>query len=201
MTDPTDHSADASGFAALDLDPALVTALGALGYEEPTPIQREAIPFLLEGRDLLGQAATGTGKTAAFSLPMLQRIAATERDDGDGPRVVRGLILVPTRELAMQVAEAVHKYGRGLGIRVLPVYGGQDIRQQLIDRCDDAVASAGWLALLQLQRRIIRVMACSSSSSSRERQQQALLPHATPLSGTISCASPVHAYGGAARHA
>ena len=114
-------------FASLGLDPALVEATTALGYEEPTAIQREAIPPLLEGKDVLGQAATGTGKTAAFALPLLQRIGKSR----DGARPVRGLILVPTRELAMQVAEAVHKYGRLLGTSVLPVYGGQSMSQQI----------------------------------------------------------------------
>ena len=114
-------------FASLGLEPAIVEATTALGYEEPTAIQREAIPPLLEGRDVLGQAATGTGKTAAFALPLLQRIGKS----GDGARPVRGLILVPTRELAMQVAEAVHKYGRLLGTSVLPVYGGQSMSQQI----------------------------------------------------------------------
>ena len=95
---------DALGFGALRLQPSLVAAVTALGYEEPTPIQREAIPLLLEGRDLVGQAGTGTGKTAAFVLPMLDRLrqaAATKT------RAARALVLVPTRELAMQVAEAV----------------------------------------------------------------------------------------------
>lgn len=122
-------SQTANGFATLGLHEALINAATALGYEEPTAIQREAIPPLLEGRDLLGQAATGTGKTAAFALPMLHRIGAGE--DKEGPREVRGLILVPTRELAMQVAEAVHKYGRSMGTRVLPIYGGQAMQQQL----------------------------------------------------------------------
>src|SRR5215467_3095388 len=99
------------GFLSLGLDEALVAAVAALGYEEPTDIQREAIPPLLEGHDVLGQAATGTGKTAAFALPLLHRIGASLDDDAC---IVRGLILVPTRELAMQVAEAVHKYGRQL---------------------------------------------------------------------------------------
>jgi len=116
-----------SGFEAPGLHPSLVSVTAALGYEEPTAIQREAIPPLLEGRDVLGQAATGTGKTAAFALPMLQRVA---KNRADAP-AVRGMILVPTRELAMQVAEAVHKYGRALGTRVLPIYGGQSIGQQL----------------------------------------------------------------------
>ncbi|MGZ5100727.1 MAG: DEAD/DEAH box helicase, partial [Usitatibacter sp.] len=88
------------GFAALGLDPKLVSALTTLGYEEPTPIQKESIPPLIAGRDLLGQAATGTGKTAAFALPILQRIVNEGR--GQGPTA---LVLVPTRELAMQVSE------------------------------------------------------------------------------------------------
>ncbi len=115
------------GFAALGLSEALIGALTALGYEEPTPIQREAIPPLLAGSDLLGQAATGTGKTAAFALPLVQRIA----DLGASRQGTSGLILVPTRELAMQVAEAVHRYGKAHGITVLPIYGGQPIQSQL----------------------------------------------------------------------
>ena len=111
-----------STFDDLDLRPELLTTLTELGYEEPTPIQAEAIPPLLEGRDLLGQAATGTGKTAAFALPLLQRLGKRER--GSGPVA---LVLAPTRELAMQVSEATHRYGRGMGARVLPVYGGTPI--------------------------------------------------------------------------
>src|ERR1700722_4055932 len=91
------------GFSTLGLLPALVADRTSLGYEEPTAIQREAIPPLLQGRDVLGQAATGTGKTAAFALPMLHLIGKTAEDG----RRVKGLILVPTRELAMQVAQAV----------------------------------------------------------------------------------------------
>jgi ATP-dependent RNA helicase DeaD len=114
-----------SGFAALGLRPELLQVLDELGYEEPTPIQRETIPHLLAGRDLLGQAATGTGKTAAFALPALQSI---ERHDRAEPSV---LVLVPTRELAVQVSEAMFKYGRGLGVKVVPVFGGQPIQRQL----------------------------------------------------------------------
>ncbi|HEY2273335.1 MAG TPA: DEAD/DEAH box helicase [Jatrophihabitantaceae bacterium] len=111
-------------FLDLGLRPELQQALDALGYEEPTPIQAEAIPVLLGGSDLVGQAATGTGKTAAFALPLLQRLTL----GGTGPH---GLVLVPTRELAIQVAEAVHRYGRPLGARVLAVYGGQPIGRQI----------------------------------------------------------------------
>jgi ATP-dependent RNA helicase DeaD len=122
-----DHpSEDAVGFGGLALRPELLQALTSLGYEEPTPIQREAIPPLLEGHDLLGQAATGTGKTAAFALPVLQGL--DRRAGGAGPAA---LVLVPTRELAEQVSQAVHRYGRDLGVRVLPVYGGQPIGRQL----------------------------------------------------------------------
>jgi len=134
------------GFAALGLDASLAAALAALGYEEPTAIQREAIPPLLAGRDVLGQAATGTGKTAAFALPLLHRIG---KSTSDGERRIRGLIVVPTRELAMQVAEAVHKYGRPLDVRVLPVYGGQSIVQQLraLQRGVDVVVATPGRAL------------------------------------------------------
>src|SRR3954447_5337593 len=106
MTRPIpEHSGD---FASLGLAEPLVAAVTALGYEEPTPIQREAIPVLLGGRDLLGQAATGTGKTASFALPILERLSATPRAERTGPLA---LVLVPTRELAVQVSEATYKYG------------------------------------------------------------------------------------------
>ena len=113
------------GFAELGLRPEVLKALTDLGYEEPTPIQREAIGPIQAGRDLVGQAATGTGKTAAFSLPILERVVP-----GAKPEPV-ALVLVPTRELAVQVSEAVYKYGRGLGTEVLPIYGGQPIVRQL----------------------------------------------------------------------
>ncbi|SFQ03593.1 ATP-dependent RNA helicase DeaD [Amycolatopsis arida] len=124
MTGPV--AADLAGFADLALRPELLRVLAELGYEEPTPIQRTAIPPLLAGRDLVGQAATGTGKTAAFALPVLQRIATAGA--GHHPAA---LVLVPTRELAVQVCEAMHRYGRELGTRVLPIYGGQPIGRQL----------------------------------------------------------------------
>jgi len=145
----------ASGFAALGLGDEIVAALAQLGYEEPTPIQREAIPPLLAGRDLLGQAATGTGKTAAFALPMLQRWSAT-RNDADG-RAPFALVLVPTRELAMQVAEAVHKYGKGLGVRVLAVYGGASMEQQLraLKRGVDVVIATPGRALDYIRRKTL----------------------------------------------
>src|SRR5262245_49106555 len=124
--DPAGFADDSAGFADLALRPELLRPLADLGYEEPTPIQREAIPPLMEGRDLLGQAATGTGKTAAFALPVLQRMPQRRAE-----REPLALVLVPTRELAVQVSQAFHRYGRDLGVRVLPIYGGQPIGHQL----------------------------------------------------------------------
>ena len=158
MAEQSNHdspSAADGAFLALGLDPALVAAVTSLGYEEPTDIQREAIPPLLQGSDVLGQAATGTGKTAAFALPMLHRIGASTDDE----RSVRGLILVPTRELAMQVAEAVHRYGRSLGTRVLPIYGGQAMQQQLrvLKRGVDVVVATPGRALDHIRRKTLRL--------------------------------------------
>jgi len=113
------------GFDTLGLRPELLRTITGLGYEEPTPIQRETIPHLLAGRDLLGQAATGTGKTAAFALPALNMIDTAAKVSPFA------LILVPTRELAMQVSEAIFKYGRELNVKVTPIYGGQPIYRQL----------------------------------------------------------------------
>ena len=143
-----------TGFVDLGLRPELLKALTDLGYEEPTPIQREAIPPLLAGRDLLGQAATGTGKTAAFALPVLEHLPP---DDGSGSP--RALVLVPTRELAMQVSEAVHRYGREMGTRVLPIYGGQPIGQQLraLERGVDVVVATPGRALDHLERQTLRL--------------------------------------------
>lgn len=111
-------------FESLGLRPQLVRAVTELGYETPTPIQEGAIPALLSGRDILGQAQTGTGKTAAFALPMLEKIdLSTAR--------VQGLVLAPTRELAVQVAEAIYQYGRYFSVRVLPIYGGSSYTRQM----------------------------------------------------------------------
>ena len=142
-------------FSSLGLQRALADGVKALGYEEPTPVQRETIPLLLKGRDLLGQAGTGTGKTAAFALPMLQRIG--ERHPG--PRQTCGLVLVPTRELAMQVSEAVHKYARGAGLTVLPLYGGAPMHQQIraLERGAHIVVATPGRALDHLRRATLRL--------------------------------------------
>jgi ATP-dependent RNA helicase DeaD len=144
----------AFSFADLALRPELLHALSELGYEEPTPIQREAIPPVLDGRDLLGQAATGTGKTAAFALPILQRMTSN-----GGHKAPKALVLVPTRELAMQVSEAIHRYSHDLGTRVLPIYGGQPIGRQLreLDRGVDVVVATPGRALDHITRRTLRL--------------------------------------------
>jgi ATP-dependent RNA helicase DeaD len=151
---PAGEAAGSDGFTAIDLDPRLLGTIAELGYEEPTPIQREAIPLLLAGRDLLAEAPTGTGKTAAFALPTLQRIAIGRA----GPGSASALVVVPTRELAMQVAEAVHRYGKELGARVLPVYGGQPIGQQLrgLRRGVDVVVATPGRAVDHLKRGSLR---------------------------------------------
>ncbi|MDQ1653376.1 MAG: ATP-dependent helicase DeaD [Cryptosporangiaceae bacterium] len=149
MTAITTAESETIGFDGLGLRPELLAALASLGYEEPTPIQRESIPPLAAGRDLLGQAATGTGKTAAFALPILQRLEA-----GRAGRAPIALVLVPTRELAMQVSQALHRYGRDLGARVVPIYGGQPIGRQLqaLDRGVDIVVATPGRALDHLSR-------------------------------------------------
>jgi ATP-dependent RNA helicase DeaD len=112
-------------FEQLALSPALLETLQELGYEAPTPIQAATIPFMLEGHDVLGQAQTGTGKTAAFALPILERLDWNDRQ-------TQALVLTPTRELAIQVAEAFQSYARHLpGFHVLPIYGGQSMTLQL----------------------------------------------------------------------
>jgi ATP-dependent RNA helicase DeaD len=147
--------ADPASFLSLGLLPELTNVLAALGYEEPTPVQRETIPLLIAGRDLLGQAATGTGKTAAFALPMLQRISEEKRHT----RQTAGLILVPTRELAMQVAEAVHKYSKGVRLSVLPVYGGAPMHGQIreLERGAQIVVATPGRALDHIRRGTLKL--------------------------------------------
>lgn len=147
---PANNPEAEGGFAALGLDESLQAALAELGYEEPTPIQRAAIPPLLDGKDVLGQAATGTGKTAAFALPLLTRIGRCGVRRA-GPAA---LVLVPTRELAMQVSEAVHRYGKRKGVSVLPIYGGQSFGLQLraLERGVDVVVATPGRALDHVNR-------------------------------------------------
>jgi ATP-dependent RNA helicase DeaD len=113
-----------STFAELGLSEATLKAITELGYEEPTPIQEQTIQLLLKGEDVIAQAQTGTGKTAAFALPIIEKLDTKVR-------TTQALVLTPTRELAVQVAEAFHSYSKYRQVSVLPVYGGQPIDRQL----------------------------------------------------------------------
>src|SRR5829696_8431649 len=114
-----------NGFHDLNLSPSLLAALERADYREPTPIQAALIPEALTGRDVIGQAQTGTGKTAAFLLPFLN---SWREDEGPGPQA---LVLAPTRELVVQVAEEASRLTHNPALRTVPIYGGQRVRQQL----------------------------------------------------------------------
>ena len=116
-------------FDSLGLAPALLRAVTEHGYTQPTPIQARVIPIVLEGRDVMGGAQTGTGKTAGFALPLLQRLTVNAAPNG--PRRVRALILTPTRELAAQVGESVRDYGKYLPLKSAVIFGGVSINPQI----------------------------------------------------------------------
>jgi ATP-dependent RNA helicase DeaD len=121
----SDTPALTTSFEALDLSESVLKAVKSIGYETPSPIQAQIIPFIMAGRDVLGQAQTGTGKTAAFAMPILTRIDIKQKEP-------QALVLAPTRELAIQVAEAFQSYAAHIkGFHVLPIYGGQDYTVQL----------------------------------------------------------------------
>jgi ATP-dependent RNA helicase DeaD len=155
--------APSSGFRSLGLSDTLIATLTALGYEEPTPVQREAIPLMLARRDVLAQAATGTGKTAAFALPIIQLLvgdsAVGARSKERPASTVRAMVLVPTRELAMQVSEAIHRYARGTGLCVVPLYGGSSMQQQIrsLERGADVVVATPGRALDHLRRKTMNL--------------------------------------------
>ncbi|HET9620384.1 MAG TPA: DEAD/DEAH box helicase, partial [Kofleriaceae bacterium] len=116
-------------FSQLGLLPALERAVADEGYVTPTPIQARAIPHVLAGRDLLGLAQTGTGKTAAFALPILQRLTKNE-PKARGPRPIRCLVLTPTRELAAQIQDSFATYGKHLSLRSFVIFGGVGMEAQ-----------------------------------------------------------------------
>lgn len=141
-----------SSFKEMGLSQPLLRATAEMGFEETTPIQAQAIPLGLAGKDIIGQAQTGTGKTAAFGIPMLEGI---EKDREN----IQGLVVTPTRELAVQVAEEINTLGRFKGIRALPIYGGQDMGRQiraLKGRPEIIVATPGRL-MDHMRRRTIRL--------------------------------------------
>ena len=112
-----------TSFEQLSLTPEVTQAIADMGWETPTPIQAEAMGPLLDGRDVMGQAQTGTGKTAAFGIPMIERVDRRLK-------TVQGLVLAPTRELAVQIADHLNALAAHCGVRALPVYGGEPIQRQ-----------------------------------------------------------------------
>jgi ATP-dependent RNA helicase RhlE len=142
-----------SSFSDLGLAPELLRAIADEGYTEPTPIQKQAIPLVLAGRDLLAAAQTGTGKTAAFTLPILHKLSS---GSGAGPRV---LVLVPTRELAAQVAESVRTYGRHLKLRTAVIFGGVGINPQIdiLRRGVDIIVATPGRLLDHMQQRTVNL--------------------------------------------
>ncbi|MEK6426465.1 MAG: DEAD/DEAH box helicase, partial [Burkholderia gladioli] len=146
-------------FASLGLAEPLVRAVNELGYTEPTPIQTQAIPAVLGGGDLLAGAQTGTGKTAGFTLPILQRLNASTAAQAGGKRAVRALILTPTRELAAQVEESVRAYGKYLKLRSTVMFGGVSINPQIdaLKRGVDIVVATPGRLLDHMQQKTIDV--------------------------------------------
>ncbi|MDT0174523.1 ATP-dependent RNA helicase RhlE [Enterobacter sp. BRE11] len=143
-------------FDSLGLSADILRAVAEQGYREPTPIQRQAIPVVLSGRDLLASAQTGTGKTAGFTLPLLQKLS-TQAAPGRGRRPVRALILTPTRELAAQIGENVRDYSKYLSLRSLVVFGGVSINPQMMKLrggVDILVATPGRLLDLEHQNAV-----------------------------------------------
>jgi len=132
-------------FETLNLNPRILRAVKEEGYSEPTPIQAQAIPAVLDGKDILAAAQTGTGKTAAFTLPLLQKLSSKK---GEGKRYVRALVLTPTRELAAQVHQSVRTYGKYLKLKSVEIYGGVSMQPQtraLRNGVDTLVATPGRL--------------------------------------------------------
>ncbi len=147
------NSENITTFSQLALAPAILRSIADVGYEAPSPIQAQSIPALLEGRDLLGQAQTGTGKTAAFSLPLLSRLDSSLKQ----PQL---LVLTPTRELAIQVSEAIQTYARHIpGFHILPIYGGQSMEIQLrqLKRGVQAIVGTPGRVMDHLRRKTIQL--------------------------------------------
>lgn len=141
-----------SNFFEIGLSSVLTQAISEMGFEETTPIQERTIPLVLEGKDIIGQAQTGTGKTAAFGIPMIERMKPDRES-------IKALVVTPTRELAIQVAEELNRIGQFKGVRSLPIYGGQDIDRQirsLRNRPQIIVGTPGRL-MDHMRRRTIRL--------------------------------------------
>lgn len=139
-------------FTRLGISHDIIRALQEMGFEEPTPIQAEGIPLLLEGRDLIGQAQTGTGKTAAFGIPLLEKVK-------HNPEGLQAIVLTPTRELAIQVAEELNRLGQYTRAHALPIYGGQDIQRQIkaLKRRPPIIVATPGRLMDHIDRRTIRL--------------------------------------------
>lgn len=139
-------------FKELGISATIIHALSDMGFEEPTPIQSQAIPLVLSGKDLVGQAQTGTGKTAAFGIPLLENIKTATG-------ATYGIILAPTRELAIQVAEEMNKLGQFSNINTLPIYGGQDIQRQIkaLQRKPQIIVATPGRLMDHMERRTIKL--------------------------------------------
>ena len=150
-----------SSFSQLGLGPLACASLARLGYDTPTPIQAEAIPLVLRGVDLLARAQTGTGKTAAFGLPTIERLVA--RKDAAAGRTPRVLVLVPTRELALQVHQALAGYASGTPLRLAAIFGGVSMHQQVqaLRRGLDIVVATPGRLIDHMQQRTIDLSAIS----------------------------------------
>ena len=148
-------------FSSLGLSAELVRAIGDRGYSQPTPVQHQAIPLILQGRDILAGAQTGTGKTAGFTLPLLHRL--NDQPHRGGGRPVRTLILTPTRELAAQVGESVEAYGKYLPLRSTVIFGGVNINPQI------AKLRSGVDILVATPGRLLDHLGQGNLSLSRER--------------------------------
>ena len=147
-------------FATLGLSPALCTPLARLGYTQPTPVQLESIPVVLSGSDLLARAQTGTGKTAAFGLPMIDRLLLRARRRA-AARKPRGLVLAPTRELALQLHTALTTYGASVNLKATAIFGGVSMRPQVqaLQRGTDVVVATPGRLIDHLQHRTIDLSA------------------------------------------
>lgn len=139
-------------FSDFQLSQELEKAILAMGFEEPTPIQAQAIPIAMKGKDLIGQAQTGTGKTTAFGVPLIEK--STIKEEG-----IQGLVIAPTRELAVQVAEELNRIGNAKGIRTLPIYGGQDIGRQIraLKKRPQIIAATPGRLIDHIERKTIRL--------------------------------------------
>ncbi|YCA45613.1 DEAD/DEAH box helicase [Bacillus sp. JZ8] len=139
-------------FSDFHLSKDIEKAIHNLGFEEATPIQAEAIPIAMTGKDLIGQAQTGTGKTTAFGIPLIERVEL-------GEKTIQGIVLAPTRELAIQVAEELNRIGQVKGVQTLPIYGGQDINRQIkaLKKRPHIISATPGRLMDHMKRRTIRL--------------------------------------------